>query len=34
MFHYPYTAVAPAMAVQIVGIGSQYGVIAVDSNGD
>ena len=34
MFHYPYTAVTPAMAVEIVGIGSQYGVIAVDSNGN
>ncbi len=34
MFHYPYTAVSPAMSVQIVGIGSQYGVITVDSDGN
>jgi hypothetical protein len=34
MFHYPYTAVTPAMAVQIVGVGSQYGVITVDSDGN
>jgi len=34
MFHYPYTAVTPAMAMQIVGIGSQYGVITVDSDGN
>jgi len=34
MFHYPYTAVTPAMAMQIVGVGSQYGVITVDSDGN
>jgi hypothetical protein len=34
MFHYPYTAVTPAMAMQIVGIGSQYGVITVDADGN
>jgi hypothetical protein len=34
MFHYPYTAVTPAMAVKIVGAGSQYAVAAVDANGN
>ncbi len=34
MFHYPYTAVTPAMTMEMVGIGSQYGVITVDSNGN
>jgi hypothetical protein len=34
MFHYPYTAVTPAMAVKIVGAGSQYAIAAVDANGD
>jgi hypothetical protein len=34
MFHYPYTAVTPAMAMQIVGVGSQYGVITVDTDGN
>jgi len=34
MFHYPYTAVTPAMALQMVGIGSQYATAAVDANGD
>ena len=33
MFHYPYTAVSPAMAVKIVGIGSQYAVATVDADG-
>ena len=32
-FHYPYTAVTPAMALKRVGIGSQYGVATVDSEG-
>jgi hypothetical protein len=32
MFHYPYTAVTPAMAVKIVGAGSQYAVAALDAN--
>ncbi len=33
MFHYPYTAVTPAMTIQMVGIGSQYAVAAVDADG-
>lgn len=32
MFHYPYTAVTPAMAVSIPGKGSDYGIAYVDSN--
>jgi hypothetical protein len=31
-FHYPYTAVTPAMAVSVPGIGSDYGMAYVDSN--
>jgi len=31
MFHYPYTAVTPAMAVSKAGIGSDYGIAFVDS---
>jgi hypothetical protein len=31
MFHYPYTAVTPAMAVTIPGKGSDYGLAYVDS---
>ena len=31
MFHYPYTAVTPAMAVKRVGLGSDYGIMYVDS---
>jgi hypothetical protein len=31
MFHYPYTAVTPAMAVTIAGVGSDYGMAFVDS---
>jgi len=31
-FHYPYTAVTPAMAVSVPGIGSDYGIAYVDSN--
>ncbi len=34
MFHYPYTAVTPAMAIQMVGVGSQYAVAAVDADGN
>jgi hypothetical protein len=34
MFHYGYTAVTPAMVVEIVGVGSQYAVAALDANGD
>jgi len=32
MFHYPYTAVTPAMAVTIPGKGSDYGIAYVDAN--
>lgn len=32
MFHYPYTAVTPAMAVSIPGKGSDYGIAFVDAN--
>ncbi len=32
MFHYPYTAVTPAMAVSKAGVGSDYGIAFVDSN--
>ncbi|MDH4026684.1 MAG: DUF1214 domain-containing protein, partial [Desulfuromonadales bacterium] len=32
MFHYPYTAVTPAMAVSKAGVGSDYGIAYVDSN--
>jgi hypothetical protein len=31
MFHYPYTAVTPAMAVTIPGKGSDYGIAFVDA---
>ena len=31
MFHYPYTAVTPAMAVSKAGVGSDYGPAFVDS---
>lgn len=31
MFHYPYTAVTPAMAVSVPGAGSDYGMAFVDS---
>jgi len=31
MFHYPYTAVTPSMAVSIAGVGSDYGLAFVDS---
>jgi hypothetical protein len=31
MFHYPYTAVTPAMAVSVPGAGSDYGIAYVDS---
>ncbi len=31
MFHYPYTAVTPAMAVSTAGAGSDYGIAFVDS---
>jgi hypothetical protein len=31
MFHYPYTAVTPAMAVSIAGVGSDYGLAFVDA---
>lgn len=32
MFHYPYTAVTPAMAVTIPGVGSDYAIAFVDEN--
>jgi hypothetical protein len=32
MFHYPYTAVTPAMAVTRAGAGSDYGIAYLDSN--
>jgi len=32
MFHYPYTAVTPAMAVSIPGAGSDYAMTFVDSD--
>ena len=32
MFHYPYTAVTPAMAVTIPGKGSDYGMAFIDSD--
>ena len=32
MFHYPYTAVTPAMAIKLVGVGSQYGIATLDAN--
>ncbi len=32
MFHYPYTAVTPAMAVTIPGKGSDYGIALIDEN--
>ncbi len=33
MFHYPYTAVTPAMAKPRIGIGSDYGIAYVDAAG-
>lgn len=32
MFHYPYTAVTPAMAVTIPGKGSDYAIAYIDEN--
>lgn len=32
MFHYPYTAVTPAMAVSVAGKGSDYGIAFVDAD--
>ena len=32
MFHYPYTAVTPAMAVSVPGKGSDYGIAFVDAD--
>lgn len=34
MFHYPYTGVTPAMAMKMVGVGSQYGVASLDAEGE
>lgn len=31
MFHYPATAITPAMAIKMVGVGSQYGIAAMDA---
>ena len=33
MFHYPYTAVSPAMALKMVGVGSQYAAATFDAEG-
>jgi hypothetical protein len=30
-FHYPYTGITPAMALKMVGVGSQYGIATVDA---
>ena len=30
MFHYPATAITPAMAIKMVGVGSQYGIACMD----
>jgi len=32
MFHYPATAITPAMAIKMVGVGSQYGIAAMDAD--
>ena len=34
MFHYNATGITPAMAIEMVGIGSQYAAAACDSDGD
>ena len=34
MFHYPYTAVTPAMTVEIIGVGSQYAVAVTVTDAD
>ncbi|MDO3387822.1 DUF1254 domain-containing protein [Gilvimarinus sp. SDUM040013] len=34
LFHYYATGITPAMAIQRVGIGSQYAIAATDTNGD
>ena len=34
LFHYPFTAITPAMTLEMVGVGSQYAVAAVDVAGD
>jgi hypothetical protein len=34
MFHFPYTAVTPAMEVKIVGVGSQYAIATLDADGN
>jgi len=33
LFHYPYTGVTPAMAIEMVGVGSQYGIASLDAVG-
>jgi len=32
MFHYPATAITPAMAIKMVGVGSQYGIACMDAD--
>jgi hypothetical protein len=34
MFHYTYTGVTPAMEIAMVGVGSQYGCVCLDADGD
>jgi len=34
LFHYPYTGVTPAMEIDMVGVGSQYGVASLDAQGE
>ena len=34
MFHYPYTAVTPAMAVSVPGRGSDYAIVYLDGNNE
>ena len=33
LFHYPYTGVTPAMEIEMVGVGSQYGIASLDATG-
>ena len=33
LFHYPYTGVTPAMEIEMVGVGSQYGIASLDAAG-
>ena len=34
LFHYPATAITPAMTMEVIGVGSQYAIATVDSNND